>query len=292
MPAPGHDKSNAPDVNFLLRWAVEKLREAGVETPLLDAEVILSHACGCSRTYLIAHPDFQPSLEVTEHFSRWVERRSRREPLAYIVGEREFYGISFEVTPAVLVPRPETEVLVETALRILRDIPNAVILDIGVGSGAIAVSIAKSAPEVTVYGTELSAAALEVARRNAERTRVQDRVRLFQGDLFEPVAGMRFDLIASNPPYIPSSEIERLEPEVSKYEPRQALDGGPDGLDYYRRISVAAREYLKPAGILAVEIGMGQSGAVEGLFEENGFANVRAISDYSGIERVVLGENA
>lgn len=277
-------------VEQLLREAVEKLREAGADTPLLDAEVMLSRILACSRTQLLAHPETRPPREAVEWFAQSVSRRSQHEPLAYIVGEREFYGICFEVTPAVLIPRAETEILVETAITILRGVDHPIVADVGVGSGAVAVSIAKSVPEVVVYATESSEAALEVAERNANRAGVRDRVQLLKGDLLEPLAGCSFDLIVSNPPYVPSAEIDRLEPEIAKYEPRQALDGGPDGLDYYRRLAPDAPEYLKVGGVLAVEVGAGQSPAVEKLFQANGFQDVRSVRDYSGIERVVLGE--
>ncbi len=151
-------------------------------------------------------------------------------------------------------------------------------------------SIARSVPEVVVYATESSEAALAVAERNANRAGVRDHVRLLKGGLLEPLAGRSFDLIVSNPPYVPSAEIHSLEPEIAKYEPRQALDGGPDGLDYYRRLAPDAPEYLKTGGVLAVEVGAGQSPAVEKLFQANGFQNVRSVRDYGGIERVVLGE--
>lgn len=277
-------------VEQLLREAVEKLREAGADTPLLDAEVMLSRILACSRTHLLAHPQTRPPREAVEWFAQSVSRRSQREPLAYIVGEREFYGIRFEVTPAVLIPRPETEILVETAVTVLQGVPDPTVADVGVGSGAVAVSIAKSVPEAVVYATESSEATLEVAERNANRAGVSDRVQLLKGDLLEPLAGRSFDLIVSNPPYVPSAEIDRLEPEIAKYEPRQALDGGPDGLDYYRRLGPDAPEYLKAGGVLAVEVGAGQSPAVAKLFQANGFQDVRSVRDYSGIERVVLGE--
>ena len=281
--------TDAPTVRQVLHDAVDHLQEAGVDTPTLDAEVMLSKASGLSRIKFIAHPEFQPSQDVIDKFTNWVERRSRREPLPYITGEREFYALTFEVTPAVLIPRQDTEILVESIINLLKDKPSPIIADLGLGSGAIAVSIAKSLPDSFVYGTEFSHDALEVARRNAERIGVGDRVRFLQGDLFEPLNGMRFDAIVSNPPYIPSGDIDDLQPEVAKYEPRGALDGGPDGLNYYRRIAHDAPGYLKPGGILAVEIGLGQAPTVEDLFESNGFHDVRSIPDYNKIERVVLG---
>lgn len=279
-------------VGWLLQSAAETLATAGVDTPILDAEVILSRAIGCSRVDLLSHPGLVPSDKAIEKFMQGVDRRTEREPLAYIIGEREFYGICFEVDRSVLVPRPETEVLVDTAIQFLRNLRCPAVADIGVGSGAVAVSIAKNVPDAVVYGTDLSASALEVARRNAELAGVQERMHFLEGDLYAPLDDMSFDLIVSNPPYIPTGEIDSLEPEIAKYEPREALDGGPDGMDCHRRLTSAAPEYLKCGGALALEVGAGQSSAVGELFRANGFKDVRAVPDYGGIERVVFGELA
>jgi len=270
----------------LLRDAVAKLREAGVDTPILDAEVLFSKVTCRSRAELLAHPEYQPAANGIDQFEQWVARRVNREPLAYIIGEREFYEITFRVTPAVLIPRQETETLVETAIELLRDKPHALVADIGLGSGAVAVSIARSLSNVTVYGTESSDTALEIAKLNA----VGRYTYFLKGDLLEPLAGMQFDLIVSNPPYIPSAEINVLPPEISKYEPRQALDGGPDGLDCLRRLASESPEYLKCGGTLAVEVGMGQAESVKELFSSNGFVSVRSVCDLMHIERVVIGE--
>lgn len=279
-----------PTARQLLEEAVIKLRDAGVETPILDAEVMLAHVLDRSRTELLTHPELQPSPEALAQFQQFVARRSLREPLSYITGEREFYGLTFEVTPAVLIPRQETEILVEAALSVLRQSESPMVADIGLGSGCVAIAVAVSLSGALVYGSESSTEALEVARRNAERLGVTDRVRLLQGDLLSPLVGMRFDMILSNPPYIPSGELECLQPEVSRYEPRAALDGGPDGLDVHRRLAAESRAYLEPGGSIAVEVGVGQSRIVEALLQENGFANVRFVEDYAGIERVVIGE--
>jgi len=286
----GSSELRAQTVRELLLRAVDELRAAGVDTPVLDAEIMLSRTLGRSRTELLAHPEAVPPQEVVERFSGWVSRRSRREPLAYIIGEREFYGICFEVSPAVLIPRPETEILVETAIGLIKGVPAPRIADIGLGSGAVAVSIAKAAPDAVIYGTESSVDALEIARRNAQRADTQNRTHFLQGDLLEPLAGMTFRLIVSNPPYIPGSEIEGLQPEIAKYEPRQALDGGPDGLECHRRLAGGAGAYLEDKGVLAVEVGAGQADAVERLFRAAGLRGVRSVRDYGGVERVVLGE--
>ena len=273
----------------LLQNAFERLRAAGIDTPILDAEILLSRVLEITRTQLITHLETKPPCESVALFDKWVERRARREPLAYIIGQREFYGLCFEVNPSVLVPRPETEILVETSILLLKDIPNPRIVDIGVGSGAIAVSLAHALPKSRVCGTEISTEAIAVARKNAERIGVSERVQILDGDLFQPLRDMSFDLIVSNPPYIPSGDIDSLEPEVARCEPRGALDGGTDGLDYYRRICSESPEYLVAGGHLAVEVGQGQADDVKGLMRDGGFHEVRSVKDYSGIERVVIG---
>ena len=277
-----------PTAEQLLRDAVERLKKAGVDTPVLDAEVLFSKTTCRSRTVLLAHPEFQPSSDEADQFDQWVARRESREPLAYIIGEREFYGISFQVTPAVLIPRQETETLVDTAVELLKDKTNPLVADIGLGSGAVAVSIARAVPHAVVYGAEASDEALGIAERNARHAGV--RVTFLKGDLLAPLAGERFDLIVSNPPYIPTAEIDALPPEISKYEPRQALDGGPDGLDYYRCLASESPAYLNCAGILAVEVGFGQGDAVSRLFEDSNFIGIRTEEDLMHIKRVVFGE--
>ena len=279
-----------PTIQDLLRDVAGRLKAAGVDRSFLDAEVLLSKASGLSRMYLLAHPETELSADTVSKFEGWVCRRETREPLAYITGEKEFFGLCFEVTPAVLVPRPETEVLVETAADLLKEIANPEVADIGVGSGAVAVGIATADPDAVVWGTDTSLVALEIASRNAGRLGVGDRARFIEGDLLSPLVGRLFDLIVSNPPYIRTEEIARLAPEIANYEPRQALDGGPDGLCYHRRLARDAPEYLKAGGVLAVEVGMGQARAVQELFRTGGFQNVRSVQDYSRIERVVLGE--
>jgi len=280
-----------PAARQLLQAAVTKLRQAGVETPILDAEVMLARVLDCSRTDLLTHPEMEPASDAISKFRQWIRRRCRREPLAYITGEREFYGLMFEVGPAVLIPRQETEVLVESALDILRRTSSPVIADIGLGCGCVAVSIAVRLPNVTVYGTESSREALAIARRNTRRHGIQDRVRCVEGDLLTPLAESAFDMIVSNPPYIPTGEIDCLQPEVSKYEPRAALDGGSDGLSVLRRLAAESPAYLKHGGHLAVEVGVGQSRVVGAMLSENGFQDVRFAEDLAGIERVVIGEH-
>jgi release factor glutamine methyltransferase len=214
-------------------------------------------------------------------------RRRKREPVAYILGEREFYRRSFEVTPAVLIPRPDTETLIERALEILPAGSTARLLDLCTGSGAIAITLAAERPELHVTATDLSAAALDVARRNAERHGAMARCEFLEGDLFAPLpAASRFELIVANPPYVPEPEIATLQPEI-QHEPRLALAAGDDGLSHLERLCAAAQSFLTPAGALLFEVGRGQAEQVRAWLEAAGLREVTAHKDLGGIERVV-----
>ena len=214
------------------------LLDAGVESPLLDAQLLMAHIIISSRLAVIAHPERVLSDSEHEQYTVAIDRRAERYPLAYIVGHREFYGIDIIVRPGVLIPRPETELLVEECIARLRGVEKPVIADIGVGSGAIAVAVAANICDAKVYGTEISLDALKVARVNIEKQGLSDKIELLNGDFAAPIAeaGLLCDAIVSNPPYIPSRDIDGLEPEVRLYEPILALDGGVDGLDAYRRL--------------------------------------------------------
>jgi release factor glutamine methyltransferase len=259
-----------------------------VENARLEAEWLLCATTGMDRVGL--YVNFEKPLSDAElaAYRALVARRAKREPLQYLLGSQEFCGLDFLVSPAVLIPRHDTEVLVEEARR--RAPAGGSILDIGVGSGCIAVALAKALSGSDVRGVEKSPAALALAEQNIERHGV--RVTLFEGSLFEPFAGQRFDLIVSNPPYIPTADLATLQPEVRDYEPMGALDGGKDGLDYYRTIIPAAPEHLTPGGWLMVEIGIGQAEAVLGLFAANGFIDIFTAKDTSLIDRVVGGRVA
>ena len=241
-------------------------------------------ALGCPRLQVISHPE--RNLSDAEHalFESMVDRRASRYPLAYIIGEKEFFGLTLSVSPAVLIPRPETEILVEECVKRLR--PDAVIADIGTGSGAIAVALGVGMPAAWIYATDSSEEALKVARANVEKHGLADRVCIVRGDLLEPLneAGLEFDAIVSNPPYIPTGAIESLEPEV-RQEPFQALDGGTDGLDAYRRLFPQA---ARLAQMVAVEIGIEQAGPVTEIARGAGWRQIEIIRDLAGIERVVI----
>jgi len=276
-------------VQHQLLESAARLREAGVDTPLLDAQLLLARVLGCGRLDLIAHPESELTEPQLHAYTSLVDQRAARVPLAYILGTREFFGLEIEVRPGVLVPRPETELLVEECLKRVRA-ERPTIADIGAGSGAIAVAVAVRMPSATVYATDLSPIALEVSRANAERHGVADRVKLLAGDLVEPLRELagEFDAILSNPPYIPSGDISALEPEVSVHEPREALDGGPDGLEVYRRLLPDAIGLLREGGFTAVEVGAGQASDVAEIARGARCSRTECVRDLAGIERVVV----
>jgi len=268
----------------VLDWTKEFLAARGVENARLEAEWLLCAVTGLDRVGL--YLNFEKPLDAEElaAYRAMVARRGRREPLQHILGTQEFCGLEFEVTPAVLIPRHDTETLVNEALGRM---PGAqAILDIGTGSGCIAVALAHRLPGASVTAVDISEAALVVARRNAEKNGVA--IEFLHGSLFEPVAERQFDLIVSNPPYIPSSDIEALEPEVRDFDPRGALDGGADGLDVYRALIPAAATLLYPGGLLLLEVGIGQAADVARMFRAAGIYGEPIITcDRAGIERVV-----
>ena len=268
----------------------------------IDAELLLAKAL--DETRLDLYKEYQKMVEPAERarFRALVERRSRHEPVAYITGRREFYGLSFEVTPAVLIPRPETEHLVEAALEEVkrlgpREEPPVRVLDLCTGSGNVGVAIAANAASATVCATDSSEAALEVARRNAERLGASGRISFCRGDLFDalPPDEPPYDILVSNPPYIPPSDRESLMDDVRLHEPAEALfdtkSPAGDGLGFYRALAAGARERLRAGGLLAVEVGgggpVGQAAAVREVFAVAGHALERSIKDYGGIERVL-----
>jgi release factor glutamine methyltransferase len=270
----------------ILTWTKEYLAGKGVENARLESEWLLSAVLGLDRVGLYVNFDRPLSEAELAAYRGMVVRRARREPLQYILGNQEFMGLEFETTPAALIPRHDTETLVQEAIKRGRGVNR--ILDIGVGSGCIAVALAINLPDARVYGVEQSAPALELAARNAEKYGVA--VTLLQGSLFEPFSDTRFDLIVSNPPYIPTAKIASLQPEVRENEPRGALDGGADGLDFYRSIIPAAPDHLNPGAWLLFETGIGQAERVLGIYTQNGrFEEIFTAKDPAGIDRVVGG---
>jgi release factor glutamine methyltransferase len=261
-----------------LALAVEELEVAGVDTPRLDAEVMLAAVLGTDRAALHADPQQMIDLDAAERFDEMVRRRVRREPVAHILGRAHFRQLELIIDHRVLIPRPETEMLVELAEDRQR------VLDIGTGSGAIALAIAQERAGVTVTGIDSSPGAVEVARANARALGLGAEFLI--ADL---VVGGPYDLVVSNPPYVRDSDWPGLAPEITLYEPEEALLGGPDGLDVIRRLVPAAIEVLRPGGMLAVEVGQGQSRAVEALFERSGLRLLETQRDLARIPRVVRG---
>lgn len=279
-------------VNDALNAAETELAASGVDGPRLTAELLMAHVMGTGRAGVYARLREPLDDVLADAFFGYVQRRAGREPLQHITGRQEFCGREFEVTPDTLVPRPETELIVDEGLSRMAGMTGGLAADIGTGTGCIAVSLAAGAPGLTVYAVDVSSSALEVARRNAARHGVAGRVVLVQGDLFGPLAGMglegRLDLVVSNPPYIPSGELPGLQPEVG-FDPVSALDGGPDGLDVVRRIIADAPVFLKPGGALIVEVAAGQSDAVRRLVECSGaLLFERFLVDFAGIERALV----
>jgi len=283
-------------VSYAITEAKTTLEEAGIESPRLEAQLLLAWAIGGRREDLAREPERVLTERERLMFEKAVELRSLRRPLAYITGERGFYGRDFKINRAVLVPRWETELLVTRALQKLKLIAGAVtVADIGTGSGCIAVTIACERTDSRVYATDISPLALLLARKNVTRYSVGDRLELLEGDLLGPLpANITFDAIVSNPPYIAPDEIPHLQPEVRDYEPELALAGdngaaGAKGTDLYPRIFHDAFERLKPGGWALVEVGQGQSEEVAAMANAAGYVEVSAIDDFSGIPRVVEG---
>jgi len=269
--------------------ASRKLAAAGVESSHLDAQLLMAAAAGVAREAVVTG-SIELSPAILKKFDALIARREKREPLAYIVGHKEFYSLEFEVTPAVLIPRPETEFVVTAALECVAGKADARVLDIGTGSGAIAIAIAVNAPRAQITTVDISEDAIAVASRNARRHRVEGRVTLRRGDCFQMLDGgaslETFDAIVSNPPYLDDAEIASLDPEVHRFEPRIALNGGATGLDILQRITSGAREHLATNGELILEMGVGHAGDVVGLMTRAGLHVTDVINDLAGQMRV------
>ncbi|MCA3555253.1 peptide chain release factor N(5)-glutamine methyltransferase [Aestuariivirga sp.] len=269
----------------LLAAATARLTAAGSGTPTLDARLLLQAAAGLTREDLILGPDRALTEEKLARFDSFIARRERHEPVSRILGEREFYGRVFRVTPDTLDPRPDTETLIEAALPLLPK--SGRLLDLGAGTGAIAITLLAERPDATGIATDLSAAALAVARENAARLGVACRLTFAEGSWFAPVSGS-FDIILSNPPYIPDRDIACLSPDVRNHDPDLALSGGADGLGPYRIIATGAAAHLAAAGHVLVEIGAGQAEDVEAIFAQSGFRSVGRRRDLGGHTRCLV----
>jgi release factor glutamine methyltransferase len=273
----------------VLDWTTQRFTEAGIGSARLEAQLLLAHVLGCTRMQLYTGFDKPLGEPELAGYRALIKRRLGGESVAYLLGEQEFWGLPFFVDASVLVPRPDTETVIEVARAVRVDRAAACrVLDLCTGSGAIAISIAKELPAAHVVATEVSPEAAAIARRNAERNGMAERVEIRVGDLFAPVAGERFDLIVSNPPYIASATIATLAPEVRR-EPRLALDGGPDGLLFYDRICALAPEYLHAGGALVLEHGFDQADPVRERMLAAGFSEVTLVHDLGKNPRVTHG---
>jgi release factor glutamine methyltransferase len=297
--------SDAPAVPWtilaLLRWTTGFFEEKGVAEPRASAEIILAHTLGLSRLDLYLRHDQPLTPEELARFKALIVRRRQGEPVAYLTGHKEFWSLDFLVNPATLIPRPETEVLVQAVLNVVEGakgrgpLPHKPLaIDVGVGSGALVVALARELPEFTWVGVDISAAALEVARENARRHEVAARVAFLRGDLLRQFkASPSFALMVANLPYVPRGEWQQLSKEIKDYEPKGALLGGEDGLDLLKQLCQQAHIYLQSGGWLALEVGAGQAGRVIGFLEETGaYDTLKSVDDYQAIPRVVLAKRS
>lgn len=276
--------------------AANRLSAAGIINARLDSEVLLAHIIQKDRVWLITHRDDVLDDNHQRDFAEAIQRRTGREPLQHIIGNQEFWGLEFIVTPDVLIPRPETELIIEATLAIVQDRNRPVrIIDLCTGSGCIAVSLAKELTAARVIATDASEKALAVARENSRRHGVSERIRFLPGDLFGPLEELdlrgQIDILVSNPPYVQAGDLSTLQPEVRDYEPRMALIAGPEGTEIAMRIIRNAPEYLKQNGALIMEMGMGQSGTLTRMIEATGtYAKPELLKDLAGIERVIVAK--
>lgn len=278
-------------ISETLKLASTTLRTASVPNDLLDAQTLLAHALGCDRTYLIVNYNQQLSQEQLENYERLIARRAAGEPLQYITGHQEFFGLDFAVTPAVLIPRPETEIIIEETIRLAQQnkLAQPVIVDVGAGSGCIAVTLARELSEAQVFAIDISTEALAVARRNAERNGVADRVQFIHTDLLDELPAEPFaDFIISNPPYVAAHEVATLQREVRDWEPHEALTDYGDGLSFYRRLLQDAPPRLRPGGYFICEMGYTQAEAITQMLSDDLWSEHYLLADLQGIPRTLV----
>lgn len=292
-PEPGNATPIVWTIKALLTWTTDYLTKKAAmpaSSAGSEARILLAHVLNCPKVELLVRYEEQPSDDERARFRDLIKRRVDGWPVAYLTGEKEFYLLKFEVSPAVLIPRPETEEVVTHSLTRLKPLAAPTVLDLCTGSGCIAISLAHQKKDARITAVDISPDALELARRNASRHGVADRIDFRQGDLFAAVPrGAAFDLVVSNPPYVSQQELATLTPDVRDHEPRLALDGGPDGLAFYRRIAAEVASYLKPQAWVLVEIGARQEAAVRQLFAaQPGLELGSTIKDGAGLPRVVM----
>ncbi|SDW14166.1 peptide chain release factor N(5)-glutamine methyltransferase [Tepidimicrobium xylanilyticum] len=281
------------EINRLLQKGIDLIKDRPYTNPSLEATLLLSRLLKVDKIYIYTHGKEKVSEPVVEKFLELIEKRAKGYPIQYIINEKEFMGLDFYVEEGVLIPRSDTEILVDYVLGYIDNKyknKSINLLDLGFGSGAIALSVAYYRSSVTVYGVDMYDAPIRVAEINKERFKLTN-VHLFKGDLFQGIKDVKekFHIIASNPPYIPSDDIDKLQDEIKYYEPREALDGGSDGLNFYRRIIPESKKYLTDEGLLIFEIGYDQGQSVKNMLLVEGFVNVNILKDLQGLDRVVLG---
>ncbi|MBD3674835.1 MAG: peptide chain release factor N(5)-glutamine methyltransferase [Planctomycetaceae bacterium] len=276
-------------VRRILTWTTQHFTERECDTPRLDAEILLAHVLNCPRIQLYVQYDRQLTEDERARLRAFVKRRAAKEPVAYLVGKREFFGLDFQVTSDVLIPRPDTETLVVELLDALRDLTVAEMIELGVGSGAISVATAVHERDLNIHAVDVSPQALQIAEQNARRHEVDSRITFYEGDLFAPFPeGLQVDAVVSNPPYVQTAELDQLDADVRDHEPRLALDGGEDGLEIARRIIADAPRYLKPNGVLLLELGPDNiRSAAEALEAETSYQQIHILKDAAGRERVL-----
>jgi release factor glutamine methyltransferase len=270
-----------------INQAADILNAAAIQDPRREAVSLLEIAIGRDRTFIFAHPDYNLTQREVGELESLISRRANREPLQYIRGHQEFYDLDFIVTPDVLIPRPETEILVEKAIKDLQSKENAEFCEVGVGSGCICVSILHEIPSATAVGLDISEKALEITKKNAEKHGVSGRLTLFRSDVFDALMDQRFDMMVSNPPYVPHGDFESLQPEVRDFEPHIALTDGSNGLSIIEKIVSGSPRFLRSGGELLMEIGFGQSEAVRGIFDRQIWHEVEFLDDLQSIPRIV-----
>jgi len=293
-----HIKPKSNSIKILLRWGELELKKYKIPSPLLDAEVLLVHVLQVNRHVLLTDPSICLTNLQKVRYQKFIRRRCQYEPVAFLTQKKEFMSLSFRVTPDVLIPRPETELLVEEVISQARELHKSIdMLDIGTGSGCIAVSCAKYIKNIRIVALEKNRKALNIAKENAQQNDVKNFIKFYRGDIFKGIPktwGKKgFDFVVSNPPYIARSAFPKLQKDVWKYEPKEALVGGKDGLEIIRNIITQTPEYLKPNGLLMMEIGYDQGNAVKNLLQRDLRYNLKSIvikKDYAGLDRIAIAQ--
>ena len=279
-------------VSEILKSAAETLSASGIAEANREAVSLLAFALQKDKTFLFAHPEYVPSMEEEKRFKEFLRRRANHEPFQYITGNQEFYGLDFAVSPDVLIPRPETELIVENAIEILKRIEKPIFCEVGVGSGCISTAILHNVKTSYAMGLDISPQALKIAKKNAEIHLVSERFTLRISDVFTNIIDEKFDLIVSNPPYVPSADIETLQAEVRDFEPLSSLTDGADGFSIIEKIVKGAPGFLRENGFLLMEIGFGQAGKVREMFSPESWSQIDIFQDLQGIPRMVKAEKS